>query len=56
MRALDHPARPVALLIVEQIGHHDLTEDLLMHGRLRIGSSASTLRSRLRGIKSADEI
>jgi len=34
MRALDPSGKTVALLIVEQIGHHDLTEDLLMHGRV----------------------
>ena len=38
---------PVALLIVDQIGDHDLTEDLLMHGRIE---------DRQQGLDSAVEI
>jgi hypothetical protein len=45
-----------ALLVVEQVGQHDLIQQLLMHSRIQDRVSASTRRSRLRGIRSAEEM
>ena len=56
-----------ALLVILEVCDHDLAENLLMHGcvedraqnldrALSIGVNTSTLRSRLRGIMSADEM
>ena len=42
-----------ALLIVLEVRHHDLADNLLTVG-FRIGTIASTRRSRLRGIMSAE--
>ena len=45
-----------ALLVVLEIGDHNLAENLFVHGGIEIGDKTSTRRSRLRGIMSADEI